>query len=461
MSKRLKRQITPVPMACSGKRQDNDPTLDRALNAARDTQFLLIESGACREAGSFFASAFAGASAVVVADQNTFEAAGAAVFESLRSAGVTCEAPFVFGQDVYAEHTCVETLQAALGATTATPLAVGSGTINDLTKLAAHRLGRPYMVAATAASMDGYTAFGASITHQGSKQTFECPAPRAVLADLDVIARAPREMNASGYADLLAKGVAGADWILADAAGEEPVAPAVWATVQEHLPAWTDSPKGIARGEPESLRRLVVGLMMSGFAMQAAQSSRPASGADHQFSHLWDMQHHQHNGVAPSHGFKVAIGTLASLDLYDVLLRRDFARLDVEAAVSAWPSWELVDARIVELFGSEALAKKSLEESRAKHPSTDALRGQLCRLRDGWPALRVRLERHLLPFRQSRTLLAEAGCPTRSEEIGINRRRLRQSYELAYYIRRRFTVLDFAMRTGAFHSALDEVFAEG
>ena len=96
-----------------------------------------------------------------------------------------------------------------LESTAAIPVAVGSGTINDLTKLAAHRVNRPYMVVATAASMDGYTAYGASITASGSKQTFDCPAPRAVLADLEVIASAPPGMNASGYADLLAKIAAG------------------------------------------------------------------------------------------------------------------------------------------------------------------------------------------------------------------------------------------------------------
>lgn len=435
-----------------------DVTLDRALNAARDTKFLCVDTGACREAGHLFRTAFGEASAVIVADGGTFAAAGRAVGESLRAAGVACESPFVFGSDVYAEHTFVEALQAALAAAQAIPVAVGSGTINDLTKLAAHRLGRPYMVVATAASMDGYTAFGASITHEGSKQTFECSAPRAVLADLDVIAHAPGEMNASGYADLLAKGVAGADWILAEAASEEPIVADVWNTVQEQLPEWTASPGGVARGEPDCLRQLVVGLMMSGFAMQAAQSSRPASGADHQFSHLWDMQHHEYHGAAPSHGFKVGIGTLASLDLYEALLRRDFTGLDIDAAVEAWPSWERVESRIKLLFGSGALAKKSLEETRAKHPSADALRRQLCLLRDAWPALRERLERQLLPFRQSRALLAAAGCPTTPEEIGISRERLRQSYELAYYIRRRFTVLDFAMRTGTFPSALDEIF---
>src|SRR5207247_6674712 len=153
-----------------------------------------------------------------------------------------------------------------------------------------------------------YTAYGASITAKGSKQTFDCPAPQAVLADLEVIASATAGMNAAGYADLVAKIPAGADWIVADALGIEAIQPAVWDTVQERLHAWVDSPEKIAGNEPDALRRLVYGLMMSGFAMQAARSSRPASGAEHQFSHLWDMQHRRHNGVAPSPGCKVGIG---------------------------------------------------------------------------------------------------------------------------------------------------------
>ena len=117
----------------------------------------------------------------------------------------------------------------------AIPVAVGSGTINDLVKLAAHRSGRPYLCAATAASMDGYTAFGASITHEGAKQTFHCPAPRAVIADIAVMKGAPSDMSASGYADLLAKVTAGADWLLADALGVEALDETAWQLVQGGL----------------------------------------------------------------------------------------------------------------------------------------------------------------------------------------------------------------------------------
>jgi glycerol-1-phosphate dehydrogenase [NAD(P)+] len=375
--------------------------------------------------------------------------------------GGRCNEPFVFGPHVYADSGCVDELEGALRQIDAIPVAVGSGTINDLTKLVSHRLNRPYMVVATAASMDGYTSYGASITDRGSKQTFECPAPRAVLADLDVIAAAPAGMNASGYADLLAKAAAGADWILADAAGEEPIDEPAWRAVQSRLRAWVGDPHGVAAGEPGSLRHLVYGLMMTGFAMQALRSSRPASGADHQFSHLWDMQHHQHRGAAPSHGFKVGIGTLASLALHDVCLRRDLAALDIEDAVRRWPAFGELRARIGATLGEGELAATALAESRAKYITPDRLRHQLVVLGRAWVQVRARIESHLPRFAEARDMLRAAGCPFEPEQIGVSRERLRTSYEQAWFIRRRYTVLDFARRAGFAEQALDEIFGPG
>lgn len=128
-----------------------------------------------------------------MADENTFRAAGQAVAEAFGAAGHPRSGPFIFrAPDLYAEHRFVAELEASLRGHAAIPVAVGSGTINDLTKLASHRTGRSYMSVATAASMDGYTAFGASITYEGAKQTFQCPAPAAVVADVEVICAARR-----------------------------------------------------------------------------------------------------------------------------------------------------------------------------------------------------------------------------------------------------------------------------
>ncbi len=302
-------------------------SLTDALAAARDTRCLEIGAGVNTSTPRVFRQQFGARPAVIVADVNTYGAAGQTVAEAFRAAGYPMLDPFVFrAPDLYAEHRFALELESALRSHKAIPVAVGSGTVNDLTKLASHRTERPYMCVGTAASMDGYTAFGASITYEGSKQTFQCPAPTAVVADLDVVCAAPGEMNSWGYADLIAKVPAGADWIVADALGAEPMNEQAWAIVQGRLRELVADPAGVRGRKPAAIGRLVEGLMLSGFAMQSAQASRPASGAEHQFSHLWDMQHHTHNGHAPSHGFKVGIATLATTALYERLLAKDLGR---------------------------------------------------------------------------------------------------------------------------------------
>jgi glycerol-1-phosphate dehydrogenase [NAD(P)+] len=438
-----------------------DQLIADALKSASDTKFMRCAAGARHEVAEVFGRAdlFGDQPAILVADEKTYSVAGLDIVDSFRRAGMAVAEPFVFGPDVYADDSCVQQLQSAIQNVRGIPISVGSGTVNDLTKLVAHRIGRRYMSVATAASMDGYTAYGASITCKGSKQTFDCPAPLAVVADLETIAEAPVEANASGYADLLAKVAAGADWMIADAAGIEPINDAVWNSVQGPLHDWVSNPEGIATSDPVALRNLVNGLMMSGFGMQAARTSRPASGADHQFSHLWDMQHHTYRGVAPSHGFKVGIGTLASTALYDELFRRGLGDTPVDFLVDRWPQADALEQEVRKHFEPGELADKAVEETLAKFPDRGLLKGQLEQIRRDWPGLVQRLQKQLIQFPQMQDMLRSAGCPYEPEQIGISRERLKTSYRQAFYIRRRFTVLDLAMLFGQFDEAVDALFA--
>ena len=412
------------------------PALDAALKAARDTQRLELSRGAIAKTATVFREQFGVKAAIVVCDQRTFAVAGDHV-------GKLLDCHVIVLSDPDAEWSYIERL-GGFDDKYVIPVAVGSGTINDLVKLAAHRLGRPYMCVATAASMDGYTAYGASITKDGLKQTFDCPAPRAVVADVDIIAAAPNELTASGYADLLAKITAGADWLVADALGIEPIDAHAWRTVQGSLRDAVADPAGVRRGDVGAIERLTEGLMMGGFAMQATQSSRPASGAEHQFSHLWDMQH----ATDASHGFKVGIGTLAVARLYEKILDMPIEMLDIEDCARRWREWPAVEASIRKLFDSDALRDKAIEETRAKMVLRDELVAQLVRLRDAWPELNRKLREQLVPSQRLAEMLREAGAASQSEQIGISADRLALSHRLAYHIRRRFTVLDLAERLG-------------
>ncbi len=436
--------------------------IEDALAAASETKALIIGKGLLNKVAGLFLEQFPNRTAVIIADVTTYQLAGETVHNELSSADIPQLAPFIFKHaDLFAEYTFVEELVNFLKTNDAIPIAVGSGTINDLTKLASYFTGRQYMCVATAASMDGYTAFGASITADGAKQTFNCPAPQACLADIDIICNAPTEMTASGYADLFAKITAGADWILADSLGIEPIDKKAWSIVQDGLHDSLADPEGVKNGDTTAITKLVEGLMLGGFAMQWHKTSRPASGAEHQFSHLWNMENHLNNGEHISHGFQVSIGTIAITALYEVFLKTDMDQLDVEKCVSNWPTPAQSDTAALAIFVGTDFPEIGLQETRAKYSDAEQLTSQLNTLKNNWPAIKTKLTDQIVPYQEVIRRLKLVGAPTTPEQIGITRERLKETFIRAQFIRRRFTILDLTVRTGYLDLWLDKLFGKG
>ena len=430
--------------------------VDNALARATDTKACCVRSGALDATPELVGRWFSGAkAALVVCDPRTRAAAGEKVEVLLKAAGYAVSEHVLepSGKPFHAEMPYVDEIQAALASARAknpdtVPVAVGSGVVNDCTKLASGRLGAPYAVCGTAASMDGYAAYGASITYNGAKQTFSCPAPRLIVLDVDVISAAPSGLMASGYADLFAKVPAGADWILADALGVEPIEPVSWATVQDGLAAALGDPEGLAARDKAAYSALTEGLVLGGFAMQALKSSRVASGAEHQFSHLWDMEHHVHNGDFVSHGCQVGVGTHYIAGLYERLLAYPVAGIDSAKAAAAWPTLDAQRAAVKELFADSDALPVALAETEAKYIDAAAVAAQIETLKRVWPGLKARLEKQLVPQAEIARRLKVVGAPVLPEDISISQERMKRSIRKAQAIRRRFTVLDVVLRAG-------------
>ena len=427
-----------------------------ALEKATDTRDVNIGAGALVSVPDVFGENFGESPVVVVADGNTFEVAGEEVQRRLEDAGYTTVEPYVFPAEppLYAEYSNIEKLTDSLKEHDAIPVAVGSGTLNDIVKRSAHESERPYMCVGTAASMDGYTAFGASIEKDGLKQTLSCPAPRAVVADLKILQHAPEDMTASGYADLLGKVTSGADWLIADALGVEEIDPTGWSLVQDHLREWTDSPAELRAGDQE---HLMEGLVMSGLGMQSYESSRTASGAEHQFSHLWEMEGLGKDADPPlSHGFKVGVGSVAIAALYELVLQRD---LDIENLRDSWPTREEMEQAVRAQHTSPELEEGAVEQTLAKYISADELAQRLELLRAVWPELREKVTEQLMPAEEIKEMLEAAGCPTGPVEIGLGWEDFKATYSRAQTIRKRYTVLDLAFECGILGECVDGLFA--
>jgi len=134
--------------------------------------------------------------------------------------------------------------------------------------------------------------------------------------------------------------------------------------------------------------------------------------------------------------------------LYEQFLQHPIEQLDVAACCAQWPEWEQQEARIVKMFEGTDFLEMALTETRAKYITKEELSQQLNTLKAKWPVIRERLGKQLLPTAEVKRRLQLVGAPVEPEEIGISRDRLRTSFVRAQHIRRRFTILDIAVRTG-------------
>ena len=433
--------------------------LAKALALATDTKIFEMSEGALAKTPEVFKSCFPGRKAIIIADCNTWRVAGAEVFDNFSKAGIDVCSFLIPDKHFHAEWPYVEMVEKAVKDAGAVAVAVGSGVINDLCKLSSHHLGQSYLCVPTAASVDGYSSFGASISYQGLKQTFNCPAPLAIVADASVIAAAPKEMTAAGYADLAAKIPCGAEWMIADLFGTEPIIPDAWHVLQDVLDDILSNPEGVAAGDKDAVSDLFIGLTLSGIAMQIARSSRPASCTDHLFSHYLDMTGHRYKGELQSHGFQVAIGTLTMCAFFDEFLKMDLTKLDVEKCVAAWPTLEQEQARAKDLFKDFVSPDLGFESINAKYHDAPAVRIQLTKVKEQWPELKAKYRAQVYTFDKMQRLFRIVGAPADPADIGVTREQLKAMVPFTQLMRHRINLLDLAKRGMFYDSLVEAVFS--
>ncbi len=334
-------------------------------------------------------------------------------------------------------------------------VAVGSGTINDLTKLASFELGLPYIAAATAPSMNGYTSAIAAMMIDGVKRTVPCAQPVAVTADLDILMNAPAHLIAAGLGDLESKPTATADYRLGAVVRGDGYCSAPESVVLEAEAKVAQTAEGLSSRDPEAIAALTEALILSGLSMKLAGSSAPASGGEHLISHFWDMTAAAENRVEGFHGAQVGMATIVTAQLYEALAALSPTDIDPDRIVAARFS---IDAEIATIrkihhpFDAEVCA-----EYEKKHPSDETLKERLHFLKNDWSALFEGLSDVLRKAGCIREILSSAGAPVRVTDLSLTPAHLERAFRYARHIRDRYTVLDLAHDVGLLEDAADEI----
>ena len=335
---------------------------------------------------------------LVVFDNHTYEVAGKRAVELLKENGFNVkELLFDTGDDILIpdEKTLGRIVQEQ-DLDTSLMVAVGSGVINDSVKFVTSRSGLPYIIVATAPSMDGYVADGAPIFSQGYKYSPVAHLTYGLVGDTDILKTAPQDLIQAGYGDVVGKITAIADWDLAVKANNDYRCDTCVTLVNRALDKCFAKAEGLKDRDPESLGALLEALTLTGVAMALVNISRPASGAEHMLSHFWEMDYIA-RGLNPNHhGIQVGVAT--------PIIARFFE--------------ELADI---------------LPEGT----------GALCP-----------------PHEEIEALLAKGGAPTSPKDIGISKELFHDSLLKGYTVRPRYSVMQFAKDNGRLEEIADKITEE-
>lgn len=275
-----------------------------------ETQLCVIESGCLKNIEAYMKQNDMYGYSVAVYDENTY------VATSDRHPQVDTEV-ILPTEDLHANERCVELLLKKLPEETEIIIAVGAGTIHDLSRYCAYKRNIDFVSCPTAASVDGFCSSVAAMTWNGCKKTLTAVAPKIVVADLDIIKNAPIRLAKSGFGDMVGKYISLTDWKIGSILTNEYYCDRIAQMTFQATEAVIESIDGIIACEESAYQKLTYGLLLSGIAMQLIGNSRPASGAEHHISHIIEMQP-EGLGVHSEalHGEKVGVGTLLVMREY-------------------------------------------------------------------------------------------------------------------------------------------------
>lgn len=385
-------------------------------------------------------------------DKNTWEAAGRLVFDRLSDKTVVCRC---FEE----EH--LEPDEKAVGSAIMhypfdadLVLTVGSGVLNDIGKVVAATAHKPYVIVATAPSMDGYASSSSSMNRDGIKISLSTVGADAVIGDIDILKQAPMHMLKAGLGDILAKYISLCDWRISHHVVGTYYCPEVAQMIRDVLKRCVDNVEGLLRREDEAVRTVFEAMVISGITMTYAGISCPASGLEHSISHIIDMRAVQFGTAMDLHGIQCAVGTRLSLSIYDKIRATVPNRDKALAAMAAFDK-EAWHARLRELLGPAAETMIELDKKENKYdPATH--RQRLERILD-WDTILTIMDEELPDTQEVIKLLDLLDMPKTIGEMGVDEALLPDIIRATKDIRDKYVTSRLAFDLGILDEILEEL----
>lgn len=382
----------------------------------------------------------------VLSDLNTYKAAGAQVCQVLQTNSISyssyCFSHYPVEPDEYSVGSAIMHFDCSCDMI----IGVGSGVINDIGKILSVTSGKPYMIVATAPSMDGYASASSSMTRNGLKISLPTRSADVIIGDTDILCQAPLHMMKSGLGDMLAKYVSICEWRIAQIITGEYYCEDIADLIRGALKQCIDHAGGLLQRDEEAVQAVFEGLVIGGVAMNYAGLSRPASGVEHYISHVLDMRGVEFGTPVDLHGIQCAIGTLLSIRLYEKIkqITPDPQKALQYAHEFDYPAWS---AALREFLGKGAQSMIDLEKKEQKY-DTEAHKKRLRIIMENWDLILQIIHEELPPSSQIEQILTQIDAPTSLESIGIHTEEFPKIFKCTKDIRDKYVLSRLAWDLG-------------
>lgn len=391
--------------------------------------------------------------AFIIADQNTYIAAGKCIVDLLVENNVSCNT-YIFKEEfVEPDESNVGRVIMNFNPACDVVIAVGSGVINDIGKIIANVSDKPYIIVATAPSMDGYASATSSMTLNGLKTSLNSKCADVIIGDLDILCNAPIKMMLAGLGDMLAKYISICEWRISHLITGEYYCEDIAGLVRDSLQKCVNNASGLLNREEESVTAVFKGLVVCGAAMKFAGLSRPASGIEHYFSHIWDMRGVEFHTPVELHGLQCGVGTLLSLSLYEKMKqitpnKKKALRYTREFDFNTW------SGTLRDFLGKGAESMIRAEEQEQKY-GLSKHEERLALILEKWDDILHIIEEELPDLAELEKLFDKLGLPKTMAEIGIEENILATTFKATKDIRDKYVLSRLCWDLGI----IDEMFS--
>ncbi len=390
----------------------------------------------------------------LLSDCNTWQAAGAKAYDILCAAGATVVCHCFPQTNLEPDEQAVGSAVMHFSWDCELVVAVGSGVINDIGKIVAAMSHVPYIIVATAPSMDGYASATSSMTRDGLKISLPTKGADVIIGDTDILRQAPLKLMQAGLGDMVAKYVSICEWRLAQVITGEYYCEEIAALVRSALRLCVEQASGLLRREENAVRAVFEGLVISGVAMNYAGLSRPASGVEHYISHCLDMRFVEFGTPMDLHGIQCAVGTRIAVRLYEKLLMIQPNRQKALESVAAfdYDAWAL---QLRDFLGRGAESMIALEKTEKKYdPARHEQRLEI--ILTDWEEILSIIRQELPTSKQLEALLTAIDAPKTLSDIGVEEAWMPMLFSCTKDIRDKYVLSRLCWDLGI----LDEIVAE-